>query len=898
MEIRKVIMQLKTQRPSRMKLARRRQFTANVENLETRQLLSTLLVTDKWDYAPGSIAEFTGSGFAHNEPIDLNIVSQINGAPNPAGSATLPDVVTSDNNGSFTYDWNVGDNNIGASLTATATGETALDWASTTFTDSGSLFTFTDSAGNTEQTSYQYPDRTDVYIKALTKGQQLAAGDYYVEVTDAGQTPVQLGVSATADLHVDSNGNFSNTANGVVQVWSLVNGFHITDTTNVYKVLFSKDPNFAGNNSTTNNQEFKCNESPAQLTLNTQVFTSPVKVAVDPNVPLAPGSNVYDTANLTGIPTGDLTPAGQVTYTFYTNGTASGTGTPEGTVTLDANGLIPWSAIVSSLAPGTYSFKAHYTGDFDYKPADSPVEPFTVGKLDTTLTTNASTTNQSTVVGSALLTDSATLSGGLNPTGTITFTLTAPDGSKTTESVAVTGDGTYTTPTSVLATQVGTYTWSASYNGDTLNNGASDNGDNETATTIKASPALATQVAESNGNVVGTATLSDTATLSGGYSVSGGTITFTLTAPDGSKTTESVAVTGDGTYTTPTSVLATQVGTYTWSAVYSGDDLNQLANDQGDAAEQATTVKATPTISTQAAGSGVVGTTLTLSDTANLSGGYNVQGGTITFTLKAPDGSTVYSKTVNVAGDGTYAVSTSFKATLAGTYTWSASYSGNNLNNVASDNGVNETTKIGQNGLTLGYYSNKNGQQDLTGTTTGKSLLTKIYNPLFGTGGVLVNPNTNPNHVTKPDSGGYSVLVDANGQYVPLSFFSTYANVQSYLLNATATNMAYMLSAQLLTTEFNILLGRVDPTEQISVAQVTIPSTGQFMSSSLEQSLKNHGVTASVGGVVTIQTLLTDAIAELMVAPYTVVSGDARSYEEALKDCFDAINNNELAIFV
>ena len=53
----------------------------------------------------------------------------------------------------------------------------------------------------------------------------------------------------------------------------------------------------------------------------------------------------------------------------------------------------------------------------------------------------------------AILTDSATLTGGYNATGSITFTLTAPDGSTSTVgTVSVTGAGTYTAPT-VTATR-------------------------------------------------------------------------------------------------------------------------------------------------------------------------------------------------------------------------------------------------------------------------------------------------------------------------------------------------------------------------------------------------------------------------------------------------------------
>jgi len=71
-----------------------------------------------------------------------------------------------------------------------------------------------------------------------------------------------------------------------------------------------------------------------------------------------------------------------------------------------------------------------------------------------------STTPGGTVIlGSGVnLTDSATLSGGSSPSGSITFTLTAPGGSTVdTERVTVSGDGTYNTPNGFLPSTPGTY---------------------------------------------------------------------------------------------------------------------------------------------------------------------------------------------------------------------------------------------------------------------------------------------------------------------------------------------------------------------------------------------------------------------------------------------------------
>ena len=81
--------------------------------------------------------------------------------------------------------------------------------------------------------------------------------------------------------------------------------------------------------------------------------------------------------------------------------------------------------------------------------------------------------------------------------------------------VAVTGPGYYPTPVAITATLVGNYVWTASYSGDALNLGAVEPNTsaelaNETVTTIKARPSITT-VASESGNVVGSATLTDTA---------------------------------------------------------------------------------------------------------------------------------------------------------------------------------------------------------------------------------------------------------------------------------------------------------------------------------------------------------------------------------------------------
>src|SRR5262249_8529774 len=95
------------------------------------------------------------------------------------------------------------------------------------------------------------------------------------------------------------------------------------------------------------------------------------------------------------------------------------------------------------------------------------------------------------------------------------------------------------------------------------------------------------------------ATLSDSAVLSN-RSGENGTITFTLTGPGGFHYTQTDTVSGNGTYTASTTfpTTGTLAGTYTWSAVYSGDANNTSATDQGGTAEQTFVSLAAPALAT------------------------------------------------------------------------------------------------------------------------------------------------------------------------------------------------------------------------------------------------------------------------------------------------------------
>src|SRR5207245_1931075 len=121
--------------------------------------------------------------------------------------------------------------------------------------------------------------------------------------------------------------------------------------------------------------------------------------------------------------------------------------------------------------------------------------------------------------------DTATLSGGTSPTGTVSFSMYGPNdatcGGRATSagSATVNGNGSYSS-SAVTENVAGTYRWIASYSGDTNNDAfattCNEAGEPSTVNTVptrRTSDLTATQTAGG--------TIQDTATLSGGTNPTG-----------------------------------------------------------------------------------------------------------------------------------------------------------------------------------------------------------------------------------------------------------------------------------------------------------------------------------------------------------------------------------------
>jgi hypothetical protein len=316
---------------------------------------------------------------------------------------------------------------------------------------------------------------------------------------------------------------------------------------------------------------------------------------------------------------------------------------------------------------------------------DANIHFATTGEASVTLIyTFHNVTNVTTVPGGPVvigsgnkLTDTATLSGGASPTGSINFVLTLNGTQVDSEIVTVNGNGQYTTPNGYLPTQTGTYQWVATYSGDTNNSGSASLLGDEPEVVNPASPAINT--VPGGAVVIGSgAKLTDTATLSGGFSPTG-TIDFILTLNGSQVDSEVVTVNGNGQYSTPNGYLPVQTGTYQWVANYSGDTNNNPINSNlGD--EPETVTPATPSISTlQLPTTAVVGSSI--ADQATVSGGFNPTG-TVTFKLfnnAGGLGTPLFTDTEGLV-NGT-ATSAGFTTTVTGTDYWVDTYNGDSNNN-------------------------------------------------------------------------------------------------------------------------------------------------------------------------------------------------------------------------
>ena len=464
------------------------------------------------------------------------------------------------------------------------------------------------------------------------------------------------------------------------------------------------------------------------------------------------GSSIADKATVSG----GYNPTGTVTFNLYNNLTATGTPLFSDTEPL-SSGMATSKGYIAA-ATGTDYWVATYNGDSNNASVTSGTanEPVIITTASPTI--NTSQQPASATVGSSIA-DKATVSGGYNPTGTVTFNLYSnPNGTGTPlyTSPAVTLVGGMATSPGYTTTATGTDYWVATYNGDSNNSPVTSGTALEPVVITTASPAINTSQQPATATV-GTS-IADQATVTGGDNPTG-TVTFTLYSnPNGTGTPlyTSPAVTLVGGMATSPGYTTTATGTDYWVATYNGDSNNSPVTS-GTALEPVVITTASPTIVTTANPTGTfyAGTTApTLKDSAVVSGGYNPTG-RVTFYLFAPGvtpasnfSNALYNETRSLSlVSGQYVASTATGYTLpslvtsTNPYQWEAVYNGDGNNNTAKDVSLSKQEQVTIAGnqvvtnetATIGFWANKNGQALLgTYSTALGNWLASTYENLFG----------------------------------------------------------------------------------------------------------------------------------------------------------------------
>ncbi len=191
-------------------------------------------------------------------------------------------------------------------------------------------------------------------------------------------------------------------------------------------------------------------------------------------------------------------------------------------------------------------------------------------------------------------------------------------------------------------------------------------------------------------------------------------------------------------------------------------------------------------------------------------------------------------------------------AYVDGAFAFTGPTPGSNFNSIGVnlESGGNVTVLFGNvcigpnvGGKTLGYWSNKNGQADLTSQMASHLAALSQLN------------------LVKPDGSAFDP--------------ANYSALRNWLLNGNAVNMAYMLSVQLSALQLSVL------TNKLSLATV-VYAPGVL--------------SANAAGFITIGNLIQTANSQLGSYPQTYAGFSQRMVQEALKNAIDDINNNRASV--
>ncbi len=422
------------------------------------------------------------------------------------------------------------------------------------------------------------------------------------------------------------------------------------------------------------------------------------------------------------------------------------------------------------------------------------------------------TASSSTEVGLSIFAVS-NLSGGENPTGTITFTLYAPADTGCsspifTSQIPVAGNGPYTSQ-SFLTSDAGTYRWRASYSGD-ANNTATATACGDPASLVIVGKASTVLTTRASGPITLGGQIHDTAFLSGGLAPTG-TITFFVYGPTDTfcsapaLDTSTATVNGNGTYQSEPFTPDTP-GVYKWRATYSGDDDNLGVSITPclDPLETSTVNPGTTTTSTSTTSTSTTSTSTTsTSSTSTTSTSVVPTSTTSTSTSVVPTTSTTATTSTTSTTTPTTTSSTSTSTTLVPTSTTSSSSTTTTsvgptttsststtlTPTSTSTTSVGQTTTTSSTSTTLAPTSTSSPTTSTSSTTVATTTTTTSVPVATGTTVATGSPaiSVSPNPVT----AGQNAIVTGSGFPAgtagSVTMFSTPVVLGEFTVNAAGT---------------------------------------------------------------------------------------------------------------
>jgi hypothetical protein len=396
--------------------------------------------------------------------------------------------------------------------------------------------------------------------------------------------------------------------------------------------------------------------------------------------PAVVGNPIHDAVTVSG----GFSPGGEVTFKVFAP-TDSGCLTPLATSTAPISGGQAASADFAPQQAGLYRWSAEYPGDTNNESVglgcEASNQTSTVSKASPALSGTAS----SVVVVGSPITDTATLSGGFAVVGELVFRAYGPgdptcaNAPSYEASVPVGGPGSYSPPG--FSPPTGVYQWTVVYGGDGNNEavglGCGTANQSSAVGTVSVTLAASATSGTVGNAVVATATLQEGATPTG-------QITFKAFPPGDASCSgtpafsSTVGVSGNGSYSSA-AFTPSQVGSYRWTAAYSGDP-NHAPATEGCGRAMSDVSAAKPTIVGEIGQGFTVGSPFRVA--ATLQGGFAPRG-KVTFRIYGPPAGDCAKPlavdTVTVSGNGTVQ-SDPFVPQQPGHYRFVVGYSGDSAN--------------------------------------------------------------------------------------------------------------------------------------------------------------------------------------------------------------------------